>query len=694
MISWKYTITTFLFFNIFPQKGFCQYALRMIVNAPTPASKMYVAGSFNNWDPADTNYLLTTSGPHDKEIVIQNLKEGKYEFKFTKGNERTFECGTIGNPCRKRTISLSRDTTIYCKVEAWSDAYFDMNGLSDSALYEALEGRAGYYVELDLDSSYRYALRLYKQAQKIGSPLKQARALDLQGFVFTHQGNGEKALELLLKSLALKKSIDDSSGIGFTYNAIGHMYEILQDPVNAINNYKQSLPWSTKAYAFAQSIPLTSIGAIFFARGDNDSARYYATKAINFNGHSVGALLLMGDIQMKNNKSQLALEYYKKAVNAGAFSIPGSPFFISNVEPLKKIGETFYRLGAKDSAFIYERRAFALASNIKNPYHIISAGTALVSLFKAERQVDSAFFYLQIVMQRKDSLFTEAKERQVHNIYFLEKLREQENDALAKSVSSKMKIYGLAGIVAVVLLLGFAFRFRLKANYRKRIAEIEMRALRAQMNPHFIFNCLASINRYIVKSDTRTASGYLTKFSKLIRMILDNSSNEYVSVDTEIQTLKLYLDMELLRFDNSFEYDIQQTDLRRTDNTGIPTMIIQPYIENAIWHGLLQKGEKGKLWVRFFQLSDDNLQVEIEDNGIGRKMAAELGSKDALKTKSYGMQISKDRIRLINTQHDILSSVTVTDLVDTDGAGTGTKIVLRLPLVEIAAIAPQKNRPI
>jgi sensor histidine kinase YesM/ligand-binding sensor domain-containing protein len=244
----------------------------------------------------------------------------------------------------------------------------------------------------------------------------------------------------------------------------------------------------------------------------------------------------------------------------------------------------------------------------------------------------------------------------------------------------------ILALLLIALLYAF-YRYRiniyrrevsLKAEFDKKIAEIEIRALRAQMNPHFIFNCLTSINRYIVKSDHKTASNYLTKFSKLIRMILDNSANDYILLETEMQTLQLYMDMELLRFDNAFEYEIEKDDTLYEENMQIPSMLIQPYIENAIWHGLMHKETKGKLWLRFTG-EKDMLKVVIEDNGIGRIKAEALRSKDVIKNKSYGMQISRDRIMLIRNIYKIQSSVEVIDLNDENGNASGTKIILRMP---------------
>ena len=234
-------------------------------------------------------------------------------------------------------------------------------------------------------------------------------------------------------------------------------------------------------------------------------------------------------------------------------------------------------------------------------------------------------------------------------------------------------------VFAAVVLFGVRHRVRLKSGYDKKMKEIEMRALRAQMNPHFIFNCLGSINRYIVKSDTRTASNYLTKFAKLIRMILDNSTSDHISLEAEMQTLQLYLEMESLRFDGGFEFEIE-TDENLHDDVQLPSMLIQPYVENAIWHGLLHKEEKGKLWLRFRKVNGHILQAEIEDNGIGGKNAAALKSKSSVTHKSYGMQISSERIQIINNLYKLNNSVKVLDLFDSQGAAAGTRIIINIPI--------------
>ncbi len=220
------------------------------------------------------------------------------------------------------------------------------------------------------------------------------------------------------------------------------------------------------------------------------------------------------------------------------------------------------------------------------------------------------------------------------------------------------------------------------AETKHKMAEAEMQALRAQMNPHFIFNCLNSINRYIVKSDQATASLYLTRFAKLIRLILDNSHSKNVVLTNEIEALRLYIEMESLRFDNKFTYDIAVDGDVRTDSIEVPPLIIQPYIENAIWHGLLHRSDGGHLSVRISVLPGNMLQCIIEDNGVGREKARELKSKSATTRKSLGMELTENRLLLLNKYAEVHSSIEIVDIKNEQQEPAGTRVILKIPFAE------------
>lgn len=249
-------------------------------------------------------------------------------------------------------------------------------------------------------------------------------------------------------------------------------------------------------------------------------------------------------------------------------------------------------------------------------------------------------------------------------------------------------------LLSFMLLTGSVYSFyKLKTNqikkeealktfYAKQLAEVEMKALRAQMNPHFIFNSLNSIQKYILKNDTFAASQYLTKFSKLIRLILDHSNQNFISLSSEIELLKLYVEIEDMRFDNQFDYHFEIAENINSESIQIPSMIIQPYIENAIWHGLLHKETKGRLSITFKE-KDGCIKVVVDDDGIGRKKALEIKSKQVLKKKSYGLQITEDRISILNKTQNSKTKISIIDKKDKNDSAIGTKVELLIPVKTI-----------
>ena len=202
-----------------------------------------------------------------------------------------------------------------------------------------------------------------------------------------------------------------------------------------------------------------------------------------------------------------------------------------------------------------------------------------------------------------------------------------------------------------------------------------MQALRAQMNPHFIFNSLNSINMFILENNRLAASEYLSKFSKLIRLILQNSQEALIPLGRELEALQLYLELESLRFDNKFEYKITLADELDATILKVPPLIIQPYAENAIWHGLMHKREKGHLEIELYA-DNKTLFYKITDDGIGRKKAEELKRGSASIHKSMGMSITTDRLAMLNQQNE--TSISITDLVLPDGSPGGTEVLIKI----------------
>jgi sensor histidine kinase YesM len=228
----------------------------------------------------------------------------------------------------------------------------------------------------------------------------------------------------------------------------------------------------------------------------------------------------------------------------------------------------------------------------------------------------------------------------------------------------------------------------LKTFYKKQLSELEMKALRAQMNPHFIFNSLNSIQKFIFDRDEYSASQYLTKFSRLIRLILDHSDQDFISIASEKELLRLYLEMESLRFTEVFDYNINIDDTISLDYK-IPSMIIQPHVENAIWHGLLHLPKekespnyrKGKLLINLNKSNNNEILITIEDNGVGREKAKEYKSKQVLKKKSYGSNLSEQRIRIFNEMHGVKTDFKIEDLLNVSNESIGTRVTIKLAYI-------------
>ena len=228
------------------------------------------------------------------------------------------------------------------------------------------------------------------------------------------------------------------------------------------------------------------------------------------------------------------------------------------------------------------------------------------------------------------------------------------------------------------------FRYRLNKirkqhEIKQKTAELEMQVLRAQMNPHFIFNSLNSINLFILENNKLQASEYLSKFSRLVRLILNNSQKSFIPLDRELEALRLYLELESLRFEQRFNYKIIVDNSIDTTLVKVPPLIIQPYAENAIWHGLMHKKEEGNLDIELYQ-EGNTLFCKIVDNGIGRKKATAFKNNKGSTTESVGMRITGDRIAILQDQKQNNTYISVIDVVLPNGSSGGTEVLLKIPV--------------
>jgi tetratricopeptide (TPR) repeat protein len=243
--------------------------------------------------------------------------------------------------------------------------------------------------------------------------------------------------------------------------------------------------------------------------------------------------------------------------------------------------------------------------------------------------------------------------------------------------SNKRKNWVIYSLLFGMLLMGLAAFFFYRSNQQQKLANnlLALKSLRSQMNPHFIFNALNSVNSFIAKSDERSANRYLSDFSTLMRAVLENSEEDFIPLSKELELIRLYVKLEHSRFPDKFDYSIDVDDTIDIESYQIPPMLLQPYIENAIWHGLRYKEDKGYLKIQLENMGKNSIRISIEDDGIGRKKSAELKTLNQKKQKSKGMGNISKRIAILNQMYKDKVDVHITDL---DRDGQGTKVLFTL----------------
>jgi sensor histidine kinase YesM len=272
----------------------------------------------------------------------------------------------------------------------------------------------------------------------------------------------------------------------------------------------------------------------------------------------------------------------------------------------------------------------------------------------------------------------------------------KENATIHFTINQQWWKKGWIIFIVLIFLLVAAYIFysnRINLLKRKNLEEIEkvrvlddirnlqLSALKAQMNPHFIFNVLNSIQEIILLNDKKQANIYLGKFADLMRLILDQSNRVAISLEDELRSLKLYLELEALRFEEYFKYEIKVTDMLYTYNIHIPAMLIQPYVENAIKHGLMHMHGEKNLILSFSLFNENTLLCVITDNGIGRKRSSEINRMREKKHTSFATGATQLRLELLNQGKEQTINVSFVDLVDEHGNVCGTKVLLYIPLI-------------
>jgi hypothetical protein len=568
---------------------------------------------------------------------------------------------------------------------------------------------------------------LFKKAltyfQKAGDIEGQAEASNWIGSQYLWQGEYEQAFPYCERSVVLSKlprTHKISWGyflVQFSLSNMSQLYGIAGDYETAMNYLKESNAFAVK-YKTNWS-QYADIAELYVTMGQYDSTMVYWNKWRNdpewvksASGHKAYGNNILATVYIKTNRYDEAIPLSKSSLD----TFIAIKNFAGSCVPLLALAEEYVGKKQYKTALYYTNAGIDTARKYKllpqeiDGYKILSsiqnelgdhkkAYTNLLKYMKLKDSVENKKFLLQLNNYKKkaeDAL----KETRIGLLNKDNKIKEQQ-----LKQEEQLKIILFLGFLSLLITGFFVFRNLLlkRKNERLRLQkdlemqqlenekkhvelkqqaiELEMQALRAQMNPHFIFNCLSSINRFIFKNETRAASDYLTRFSRLIRMVLMHSQKKLIPLEDELEMLRLYLDMERLRFKDAFGYTIATTNAIESTAVFIPPLLLQPFCENAIWHGLMHKEGPGHLNI---SISEENktLHCIIADDGVGREKAAALKSKSAEKEKSLGLQITTKRLALLNGENSSETFYEVEDIVNKNGEAAGTKVSLKIKYKE------------
>ena len=521
-------------------------------------------------------------------------------------------------------------------------------------------------------------------------------------------GNVEKFLEMERNCLDLAKQKGDDAFCRIQLLRIAALYNEVDDNSTASEYYRQ---------AYHNLDTLTGnklIGSCAFKFGAEfqtklkhyDSAKYYyhfmdtsEPRARRFYLASSGRMLYaQGQYEQALINFQRSLQYNREVNDQNQIMIL-----------LDGIGRLYLTTGRMDSAYLYAKKSLTMATKTGMVAAEKGAFQIIASFYEQQHQYDSALVYFKKYTVLKDRALTKELNKKLGTYKYEQQLavlneeKEIQKVKLNNEVVLKKILMGSMSILLALALIVFrniTLKRKNESNLRElaenelqiqklkgektmtemeqRTIELEMQALRAQMNPHFVFNSLNSIHRFILQNNRAQASEFLTKFSRLIRLILQNSQTPFITLESELESLSLYLDLESLRFNDYFSYHISVRPDIDVSDLHIPPLIIQPYVENAIWHGLMHKKERGRLDIEILE-EDECLLIRISDDGIGRKKAALMASKSATRHKSSGIRITSERISRLKNSYAKDSKVSINDLVYEDGSAAGTEVIIKIP---------------
>jgi tetratricopeptide (TPR) repeat protein len=510
-------------------------------------------------------------------------------------------------------------------------------------------------------------IRKAKSARRPGWQLPSA--LRIISNIYYETGNYEKAFETVSEALVLCYKENDQQNALLSLVQLGSLYRNIGDYATALTYYRQAENMHAREKEYPYRELNLQMGKLYAARAMFDSALYHYYRALP--GHPIprNINLRIGECYILQGKFNTAYQYlasvYKGVLGTGDAAI--------QVPAMIGLAEIYFRENKTDSALFMAKGALSIAAEKGARQNKRDASLLLSNIYVKQRDSGNALLFYRQYVSLKDSVLSEQFKGQLYS--FKRKADDEKQQAQLRLLKWGMFVLVVIGVCVIFVLL--LRHNNEKLRLKQRSAELEMQALRAQMNPHFIFNCLSVINHFILDRDTDKASDYLTRFSRLIRLVLVNSEKNTVSLEEELSMLRLYLDMEQLRFKDAFTYSIRYEADVQPSVISVPSFILQPFCENAIWHGLLHKEGKGELLIDI-AMKGQVMVCMITDNGIGRKRAAEIKKQAGDNQISFGHKLTTERLALFNNSKNASGSFVIEDIKDAEGNVTGTRVLLQI----------------
>lgn len=519
----------------------------------------------------------------------------------------------------------------------------------------------------------------------------------IMGGIYQYYGMFRTAITLYKNSIEGFRQAGFPKSVGLPMANLAELYDESEDDINAVRYAREALE-----YLSGNNIPYMGTAANLATYYTNlnrlDSALYF-----NKLSDSVARLinnLVQEHIQNQFNYSDIlfAEKKYDEAKKTLLLLKP----WLDKTTDLPALARFLISFANIDTALHQWvsvsdtlSHALSIARESGQEAYIVLALQELAEVNAKLNNFREAYRYQQEFMQRKDSLTNEDTKSRLADFEAMYKTQQKEeriallqkdNDIknLQLKNSRQWNIIYLGGFIFLLAVAGISFyqrNRRLKIQGQKTKAELQMQVFRSQMNPHFIFNSLNSIEYYILQNEKRNASVYLNKFASLIRIILSDSRKDVVPFADDMQTIRLYVDLELLRFNHNFHYitDIDQ-GLLNADYL-VPPLLIQPFVENAILHGFAYSDQK-KLQLKISAiLNGEYIIYAIEDNGVGRKKSATYNALNKPNHNSLGMQITQQRIQIFNEQHRANSMVNIEDVYDENEQPGGTRVTVKIKTI-------------